>query len=170
MQNDPSSTWSTVVPTSGDDFDTFLAFSDLDLDLSAFDDGQAQLPAQSQELSDQNVMKDDYDTTVYYEQLHHVAMQKHGSTGDLRGQMTGLHMRSSTLPLQHEYHHHQQQMHYQSRIPPTPSSADLHGAQSQLMVDVHEASMYEAQVRKQQEQVSFISERRKRKQHFPIKG
>lgn len=150
MQNDSSSTWSTAAPTSGEDFARFLEFHDLDLDLSAFDD-QAQVSAQSQDVSDHHGMKQDYDAAAYYDQLHHVAIQKDGSTGDLRGQMTGLHVGSSTHSLSNGY---QQQMYYQNRIPPTPSSTDIHGRQSQSLVDAQQASMYEAQVRKQQEQVS----------------
>ena len=151
MQSDPSSAWPSAAATATDDLANFFEFNDIDLDFQAFED---QTSAQtSQDVSAQNGAKQGYDTTEYYDQMRHASIPKTGSTGDLRGRMTGLQMRTNNHPMQHGY---PQSIQYQSRIPPTPSSSELHGTHPHLLVDSQQAAMYEAHMRKQQEQVGFL--------------
>ena len=149
-----------MVPNLGDEF-AFLEFNDLDIDFSAFE-GNTTSGENAQQ--DDRALKAVYGEPAYYGNSASIrndgSLPKSSSAADinmLKGQISGLQVQPSSHPHgEVQAYGAQQPLHYQAqgRIPPTPTSIDIRGNRQQFnMVDPQQQAMFEAHMRKQQDQV-----------------
>lgn len=167
MNNETNSPWPSVVPNSGDDFN-FLEFNDLDIDFSAAF-GETPTGGDNVQQDDQAALKVQYGGPAFYG--NDMPMRNDGSLAKasatdvnmLKGRISGLQVQPGSHPqTESRSYGAQQPLHYhaQGRIPPTPTSLDLHGTRSHFnVVDPHQQALFETHMRKQQDQVSVIESR-----------
>ena len=159
MNSEGNPVWPTTVPTSSEDFANFLDLPDLELDFSQFDPNATSGGESIQD--DQAVIKGPYGQPYYAGDggmREDNLMQKSASASDinmLKGRISGLQVHPGNHPGndQHAFAaQHQMQFHNQGRIPPTPTSIELHGNRHPYpAIDSQQQAMYEAQLRKQQQ-------------------
>ena len=150
-----------MVPSSGDEFTSFLDLPDLDIDFANFEGHAGGASVQD----DQSALKSRYGQGGFYAgdagMRDDGMLPKSASATDmhmLKGRISGLHMQPGSLSQAEQHAHMGQQpmqFHNSGRIPPTPSSLDIHGSRSHFApADPQQKAMFEAHMRKQQEQVS----------------
>ena len=166
MNNEGHSTWPAAVTNTEDDFANFLDFPELEIDFSNLD---ANVVGVKNIQDDQGPLKNHhYSHTGYYAgdggMREDALLPKSASATDmntLKGRISGLQMQSGSLPSaeQHGYlGQHALQFQSQGRIPPTPTSLDIHGNRHHYsFADPQQQMLFEAQMQKQsQDQVSLF--------------
>ena len=153
-----------MVPSSGDEFASFIDLPDLDIDFTNIDGSVAS----GDNVEDsQPALKSRYIGHDFYSGDGVVRgdgiLPKSASATDMNmlKRISGLQVQPGSYP---QAEHHTQvapqhvHFHNQGVIPPTPTSLDLHGNRSHFTtIDPHHHAMYEAQLRKQQQEVSSIN-------------
>ena len=161
MNDEASPSWPSLVSTSGDEFANFLDLPDLDIDFTTFDDNTGADSVQE----DQFAPRSRYGQGGFYAgdagMSDDTMLPKSASATDmhaLKGQISGLQAQAGSHTSQRQGQMGQQPMPYHSagRIPPTPSSLEMRGNHNQFIpTDPQQQAIYEAHMRKQQEQVSL---------------
>ena len=161
MNSKANSSWPSMVPTSGDEFASFIDLPDLDIDFSSFDNDASD----SRHLEDgQSGLGSHYgqhpfftgDAGAHEEGL--IPRSASATDMNMLKRISGLQVQPGSYP---QGEHHTQfgsqamQFHHHGVIPPTPNSLDIHGNRSHFnAIDPQQHTMYETQLRKQQQEVS----------------
>ena len=164
MNNEANSSWPSMVPSSGDEFASFIDLPDLDIDSSNLDNGASA----GEHVEDgQSELRNHYGQHTFFGGdvgAHEEGMiPRSASATDINmlKRISGLQVQPGSYP---QAEHHTQfgsqamQFHHQGVIPPTPTSLDIHGNRSHFnTIDAQQQTMYDAQLRKQQQEVSTTS-------------
>ena len=150
-----------MVPNSGDEFASFIDLPDLDIDFSNLNNGASD----GGHLEDgQSELGSHYGQHPFFAGdagAHEEGMiPRSASATDMNmlKRISGLQVQPGSYP---QGEHHTQfgsqtmPFHHQGIIPPTPTSLDIHGNRSHFhAIDPQQHTMYDAQLRKQQQEVS----------------